>query len=133
MARPSRDVPAYLPMLSSARNIIYTLLSLTTAAGLKTSFSSHLTVSPTMGQMNLLLPASSTEFASSAFTNGARAHSPDAVLSLPLQPISSNRVKNLLYFISLLLKYEGKEYKDVKKEKNCRRRVEQRYRRRASQ
>jgi hypothetical protein len=71
MARPSREVPANLPIRSSALYKRYTLLSLTTAAGLNTSFSSHFTFLFKIGQVKVRSPGLSTGFTESTFINGS--------------------------------------------------------------
>jgi len=51
-ANPILEVPANFPILSSALNKRKTVSFLTTAAGLKTSFSSHFNFSFFTGQKN---------------------------------------------------------------------------------
>src|ERR1043166_8013193 len=73
-ANPILDVPANFPNFSSARYKRKTVSCLTTAVGLKTSFSSHFTLSFRTGQKNSAVESGiNIGFTSSAFMKGNRA------------------------------------------------------------
>src|SRR5215472_3310241 len=73
-AKPILEVPAGFPILSCARYKRKTESCLTTAAGLKTSFASHLTFVFCRGQKNSVVESGiKIGFTSSAFIKGNKA------------------------------------------------------------